>query len=273
MTSLIEQTMETAKIEVYLITKTNVSGFLVETRTLKNEGIDWVRSGTAILFTVPPPEGAIVEIKYKANITATVDFAVEIPFSQIDGMTREYVDERGGLDNSIDVYEGKTIIFARQEQYPGFLLTSDGWVQNKNAWDDGHGWDDPLGWDNYTVIPGFNENQANSNIENQRAGIWKVTVDSEGLYRLQFQGRLVLGQSILVQNGFKYGGKIVRYGPTIRYDLGETVPSFRIIGAKIQGKETIFDGGATRFVDNINIYQSPDEGDKYLMFPRVTIFG
>lgn len=262
-----------ATIQVYVTTVTIVGGNTVQDRVLKVEGVDWVRNGTGVTFLIPPPEGALVEVKYLSAAVASADYAVEVPFDHIDGMTREYVDNViGGFDNSITVYEGKRIIFARQEQYPGYILQEDGWIQNRNSWDDGSPWDDPVyGWDNYKIIPGYAATQMDNNVQNERAGIWQVTVDSQNLIRLEFVENVVLGQRILINYGTKYGGKVVKLGPYINFDIGETVPSYKIVAAKQDGGATIFDGGSTRFVDNISVYQEPDEGDKYLVFPRVHI--
>lgn len=262
-----------AKIEVYITTAIVVDGNVVQDRSLKTENVDWIRSGTSVIFLVPPPEGAIVEINYITAAVAHADFALEVPFDHIDGMTSDYItDVIGGFDGAFGVYEGMRIIFARQEQYPGYILQEDGWIQNFNSWDDGSPWDDPVyGWDNYRRIPGFADNQADNNVQNQRAGIWKVTTDTRKLIRLEFVENVLLGQRVLVNYGSKYGGKILKYGPTIKFDIGETVPKYSIVSTKKDGNETIFDGGSTRFIDNISVYQVPDEGDKYLVFPRVHI--
>jgi hypothetical protein len=189
-------------------------------------------------------------------------------------MTPSYITNvLGGLDSLITVYEGKNIIFSRQEQYPGYIEPNDGWVQNNVTWDDGNVWDDPnIGWDDYRVIPGYNENQADPDVDNERAGVWKITVNSFGLIKLIPVRTVIPGQRVQISNGAIYGGKILRYGPLIRFDVGETVPSYRIISERAKGNETIFDGNSTRFVENISVYQAPDAGDKYLAFPRVNIF-
>lgn len=269
-----QQNLEDARIEVYITTIINLGGGnIIEDRSLKVENVDWVRNGTTVTFLIPPPEGAIVEVNYISNAVAVADYALEVPFSQIDGMTREYIDSViGGFDNSVGLYTGKLVVFARQEQYPGYIIPEDGWIQNRNSWDDGSPWDDPVyGFDNYKIITGYAAQQEDPSVPNQRSGIWKVTVDDKNLIRLEFVENIVLNQRILINYGTKYGGKILRYGPVIRYDIGETVPKYTIVDVKKDGGITIFDGDATRFVDNVSVYQVPDEGDKYLVFPRVHI--
>ena len=138
-------------------------------------------------------------------------------------------------------------------------------------WDDGV-WDNPdIGFDDYEIIPGYNEHLDDEDIQNQRAGIWEITVVDD-LLRLSFVQTVELNQKVFVRYGNFNSGKILRYGPTIRFEYGKTVPDYVVVGEKTEGNATIFDGGSTRFVNNISIYQEPDEGDKYLVFPRRNIF-
>lgn len=268
-----ENTFNEATIAVYVTTRTLIGSSVVEDRSLKVEGVDWTRSGASIVFLIPPPNGSVVEIRYLTALLVQADYAVELPFNKLDGTNRAAIDALGGFDGSVTVYNGKRILFARQEQYPGYIEEEDGWIQNRNSWDDGNYWDDPeLGFDNYRIIPGYDENQANSLVTNERGGIWEVSVDDFGLIRLTSVDTIIPGQRVQVLNGAKYGGKIVKYGPLIKFDIGETVPSYEIVAVKTEGIATIFDGGTTRFVDNVSTYQVPDEGDKYLVFPRVNIF-
>lgn len=245
---------------------------LVEDKKTLN--VDFTVSNRSVIFINAPPNGAVVSIKFSSGQVVTADYAVTIPFNKLDGVTSNYITEVfGGFDSSVTVYEGKRIVFAVQENYPGYIGPSDGWIQNNVTWDDGGQWDDPnIGWDDYRYIPGYNENQANSTVVNERAGIWEVQISDTGLTRLEFIEPINLGQRVKVVNGSRFGGKVIKYGPTIKFHLGETVPSYTIVGDTTNTKETIFDGGSTRFVESISVYQVPDEGDKYLAFPRVNIF-
>ncbi len=266
--------IEEGNVEVILEKYISINdSSLVLDKSIQIEDIDFYRDNTLIVFFEPPDENTTVILKYTRSELLEVDYALTIPFNSIDGMTRDYVDDIGGLDSSITVYDEKLVIFARQEQYPGYIGQEDGWIQNFNMWDDGNFWDDPeLGFDEYRVVPGYDENQADSDINNERAGIWRIEQNENGILRFNFVQSVALQQRILVKFGNLYGGKIVRYGPVIRFDIGETVPSYTVIAETIRGNETIFDGSSTRFVESISIYQGPDEGDKYLAFPRVNIF-
>lgn len=267
--------IENGKVEViiekYILT---IDSTLVLDKSVQVEDVDFYRDGNLIVFYEAPDETSTVILKYTRSELLQVDYALTIPFNSIDGMTTDYVDDvLGGLDSAITVYNGQHVIFARQEQYPGYIGIEDGWIQNFNTWDDGSEWDDPeLGFDNYRVVPGYNQNQANPLIDNERAGIWRIDVNELGILRLVFVQEVITQQRLLVKYGNFYGGKIVRYDPIIKFDIGETVPSYSVIGEITRGNETIFDGGSTRFVESISIYQGPDEGDKYLAFPRVNIF-
>lgn len=253
---------------------TNNDSSLTLIKDTLTEDVDFTRSNNFITFKKAPANNSTIIINYSRSILLESDFAVQVPFNKIDGMTTDYVDDvLGGLDSSITVYEGKRIIFARQEQYPGYIEENDGWIQNITTWDDEYGWDDPaIGWDDYRIVPGYHENQADPDVDNERAGIWEISITERRLIKLTFIESVIPGQRVFVRSGAAYGGKIVRYGPNIRFDIGETVPSYTVIITPTKGIETIFDGGSTRFAENISIYQAPDEGDKYLMFPRVNIF-
>jgi hypothetical protein len=266
----IEQGILDIVIEKYI---TIDDSTLVLDRSVQIEDTHYYRDGNLIVFYFAPPDNSTVVVNYTSNQIVQADFAVTFPFNKIDGMTSDYVDDvLGGLDSIIGVYPGKRIIFARQEQYPGYIEPNDGWVENIVKWDDNVAWDDPtIGFDEYRVVPGYDENQADPDIINERAGIWEIKLEN-GLLKLDFIQKVDLNQRVAVSNGTIYGGKIVRYGPNIKFDVGETVPSYRIIKDQLTGIETIFDGGSTRFVENISVYQAPDEGDKYLVFPRVNIF-
>lgn len=202
----------------------------------------------------------------------TADFAVSIPFDRIDGMTSAFVDSLGGFDGIIDVYDGKKIVFALQENYPGYILQNDGWQRNLNSWDDDIGWDDPTnGFDHYELIPGYLE-ALDDSTQNQRSAIWLITEDAEGILRLTVDTYVDTGDTVNVTYGSTYGGFVMRYGPNPLFSEGDTVPRYKKYQPLDFAAETTFDNLQTRFVSEISVYQDPDEGDKYLAFPRVNIW-
>lgn len=203
---------------------------------------------------------------------ATVDAALEVPFSIVDGRTDLEIDEIGGLDGLITVYEGKTVIFATQEQYVGYNEPFEGWLANSTYWDDSQGWG--ADWDGYEVIPGYNEKALDNTVVNKRAGVWKFVRDGDNdILRLEFQQEIQQGETVLVRNGFKYGGYIVQYNESVQLDQGKTVPDYlRAEELLIQNQTTFNINGDTRFISSITKYEDPDESDKYLVFPKETIW-
>lgn len=212
---------------------------------------------------------------------ATVDFAVEIPFDSINGRTVSYIDDLGGLDGIVTSYIGKTIVFAKQEQYIGYSLDPEtgGWEMIQQFFDDSS----KFGYLDYAQeqqIPGYVEAGANpGEIENQRAGVWLITLDSNNLIKLVFQQEIPIASvtssgTIKVNSGEKYGGNLIRY--SIENQIPpKTVPDYAILDTEftpvILG--TTFDGATTRFLAGVDNYQLPDEGDKYLKFPKIGVFG
>ena len=203
---------------------------------------------------------------------ATVDAALNIPFNQFDGRTTEFIDNAGGLDGLVDVYDDKTVIFATQEQYTGYNEPEDGWIFNGSFWDDNSGWGTVF--DDYSVIPGYAQKQADpQNTTNQRAGIWKFVRDTENdILRLEFQREIAQGETVLVSNGFTYGGRLLQYDELIQFDEGKTVPYYQDVEGLEFSTETVFDNNQTTFAANVSIYEDPDQSDKYLVFPRKSIW-
>jgi hypothetical protein len=174
------------------------------------------------------------------------------------------------------VYEGKTLIFATQEQFTGYNEPNDGWIKNKTFWDDENGWDSQstVGWDDYELVDGYQEMQADpTNVINQRAGVWKIVRDSDsGLLVLEFQQEVEPNQTVFVRNGFKYGGYLLKYDGIINFSVGKTVPYYKSVEEIDQNTATTFDQTQTRFITNVVTYEDPDQSDKYLVFPRENIW-
>jgi hypothetical protein len=210
------------------------------------------------------------------NPVATVDFALDVPFNQIDGRLTDYIDNLGGLDGLVTVYEGKTLIFATQEQFVGYNEPNEGWIRPTTLWDDENGWDaeNSVGWDDYTLVDGYQQKQADpSEIVNQRAGVWKIVRNPEsGLLRLEFQQEIDPDQTVFVRNGFRYGGYLLKYDGIINFSTGKTVPYYKSVEEVEQNNQTTFDHTQTRFITNVVTYEDPDQSDKYLVFPRTNIW-
>ena len=238
--------------------------YLWDTNLSKNWDVDSLSYDTSTLTTFD------VNID-PTSVVTTVNFAVEVPFEEIDSRSVAYIDSVGGLDGIIDSYVGKRIIFAQQENFSGFTGEYDGWVRYNSLWDDTNAWSGPdVGWDDYEVIPGWlDEDQS---VANQRAAVWLVTKDENDVIRLVVDQIINPGDAVAVLNGATYGGYILKFGPNIIYSQNETVPRYRIFDENELNVETTFDDRDTRFIDSISVYEEPDEGDKYLAFPRENIW-
>ena len=204
------------------------------------------------------------EVRFSNEYTpdATVDFAVEIPYNHINGRSVAYVESLGGLDGIVLPYNGKTLIFAKQDNYGNDY--------------DGYWWGE---LDGSSMVPGF----ADAGGVNKRAGVWKINVVSDIIYlefiqEIFFQGTLqpdsTLSTGIVqARYGAKYGGNKMKYDLA---SIGDVYfdPYYKIIDPPplSNGIATTFDSRSTRFVNAIDTYQLPDEGDKYLKFPKIGVF-
>jgi len=216
------------------------------------------------------------ELRIQGEIipVATVDFAVEIPFELINGRTTQQLEALGGLDGIITSFTDRLIVFAQQENYIGFTYdtTVNGWIKYNSFFDDVSNFDN-LDFDEEETIPGYIEAGANPTLINQRAGIWKITRDANNLIKLEFQKEIELGQILIVRFGSKFGGNKILYDPASIAVTG-FVPRYTILPTTVPSEQrpTVFDQSTTRFVNGIDSYALPGEGDKYLKFPKIGVF-
>jgi len=212
----------------------------------------------------------------EAAVVATVDFAVDIPFDQINGHTTAEIEALGGLDGVVTPYEGLQVVFATQEIYIGFNVDSEtqGWKRYNQYFDDVTKFDSStVDFDETEVIPGYVEHGADPAVVNQRGGIWEITKDDNDLFKLVFVSAIDDNSVITVRYGGKYGGNKLQYKFDIDNTLA-TVPNYVIVdpAVAVQPAPTTFDVNSTRFVNAIDLYEVPDEGDKYLKFPKYGVF-
>jgi hypothetical protein len=205
-----------------------------------------------------------------ANYVGQVDFAIDIPFDQINGRTQQSLINLGGLDSVVTEFVGKTIVFARQENYTGYDTDplNQGWVRY-TFFDDVVAFDGEQ-FDQNSLIPGWNEHGGDPTIPNQRGGIWKIGLDDNNLIQLNFVQQIEFNQVLGVNYGAKYGGNRITY----TYDAGQTVPAYvkpsSVVVSDVH--PTTFDGNSTRFLANTDPYQTPLANDKYLKFPKIGVF-
>lgn len=104
---------------------------------------------------------------------------------------------------------------------------------------------------------------------NQRAGVWQIKI-TNNIVTLEFVVAMNFKDSVTVRNGYTYGGTTIYLDPTI--PTGKTVPAYTTIPRTLTFNATIFDGNGTRFLDYRDMPVSPEEGDKYIKFPKLGVF-
>ena len=121
-------------------------------------------------------------------------------------------------------------------------------------------------YDELTVIPGYLDS-LNTNISNQRAGIWQVEIVNN-LVVLNFVQQILLNQVVTV---IRETTKLF-YDPLIK--TGKTVPEYSLISVNLPDstQNTSFDTEGTRFVSNRDNYTEPGALDKYIKFPKTGVF-
>ena len=84
---------------------------------------------------------------------------------------------------------------------------------------------------------------------------------------------LVLPQYVYVEYGDRHGNSYQLYDSSI-IGVSNTVPVYTQTNTQVLKPTlpTLFDGNSTKFVNNIDSYTLPLEGDKYLKFPKIGVF-
>jgi Putative Ig domain len=199
----------------------------------------------------------VMPLSVTGPLTATVTYAVSIPFAQINGNTVANVNSAGGLDSVTDYQTGDTIIFAKQENF-STSYPYDGWI----SYNSDHS--------SYTVIPGYLEKAAGVSTVNQRGGVWKVTV-TNGIVNLNFVQEILPNQKVRVVTGGTYNNAVLYYSQNLQ--TGQTVPYYAIFNVvPNKANSTTFNGGTTRFISYRDQYYAAGTQDKYVNFPQYGVF-
>ena len=189
--------------------------------------------------------------------SATVDYAIDIPFDHVDGATVAQINAIGGLDgDSSGDWNNKLLVFSTQENYNATtfpLLYNQGWNQNG------------------AIIPGYAEVENGSATTNKRAGVWLITVQNQTV-SLTFQQEITINQVVLVRFGAK-AGKTLQYSAAHVGISNQTVPKYEYVNVStIQLKSpTTFDAHNTQFINGEDQYLMPFDNDSYLKYPHHTI--
>jgi hypothetical protein len=237
-------------------------------------------------------QGAVV----KFDGSARVDYAVQGPFSQINGNTIGNVKRLGLIDGITNFVENELIIFANQANF-GSEYFNDGWVLT----------------DGITTIPGYLDKLSGLSTVNQRGGVWQMTWEplvplgfdnptvgfdeaspgfaysrfdqgDDAEIKLEFQNECNLAQTVKVRTGKSFPSSTLQY----RQSVGEVVPRYRVFTGSLASEETTFDGGScqcregdpgkggvrggTAFSNNRDKYIIPESEDKYIKFPQNGVF-
>ena len=217
------------------------------------------------------------------NSVATVSFAVNRPFDSINNQTLDYIIDTGGLDGVTYNLDGKYLIFATQEAFIGWSNeVNDGWNNNQYTpgnyrWDETVGWEQDV-WDKYNapanvLIPGYLEKVNLLSLVNQRGGIWKISINSENVVQLTFDREISLGSYIYVTEGNTHSNSYQLYDPDT-LQLGYVTPQYTQTFSSVlkPRAKTTFDHANTIFINNVDTYTIPLQGDKYLKFPKIGVF-
>jgi hypothetical protein len=208
-------------------------------------------------------------------IVATVNYAVSVPYSQINGRPINYILANGGIDGIDNFTDGQTVIFAKQEQFQN-AGPYDGWVDYNNSYIGDNtetpqieGFDS-TGYDNYSVIPGFLEKSQGTSAVNLRGGIWRININN-GVVNLNFVQEIEVYSRVRVLFGKTLSSAILTY--SLNLAPGQTVPYYEVFtNSPITRIRTTFNNDTTRFFTYRDEYYEPGLQDKYVKFPQYGVF-
>jgi hypothetical protein len=259
----------------------------IELTSAPHIGVGWDVEGSNMVSssyipkgtTVTSVNGTTVYLSKEVNVitndqilfrgTASATYAVSVPF---DTINNKFLDQVPAIDGVKNYQDGETILFVRQEQYPGYTGINDGWNLVTDLFIGNEGDFDDLAFDNYSVVPGYAEKLSDPNIPNQRAGIWRINIATDGLITLTLQREIVLNQVVKIVSGTSHASTFLKYDPVI--PSGLTVPTYTPQSALQTNstERTKFDGSSTRFYDHRDNYADPEVGDKYIKWSLLNVF-
>jgi len=238
-----------------------------------NSAIGAYRTGVETTFDALPTINV-------GTIVAQVEYAVNIPFSEINGRPLEYINSTyGGVDGVTAFQPGDKLIFAKQENF-SISAPYDGWVDYTDAYIgdniltntvEGYGSES---FDTYTVIPGYLEYIQGTSAANQRGGIWQININSSNTVYLTFIKQVNPNDRIQVLRGKTYSGAILYYDKNYTANSGYSVPFYTVYTVSYGSvtPPTTFNKGTTKFFSSRDQYYTPGSEDKYLKFPQYGVF-
>ena len=177
--------------------------------------------------------------------------------------------------------DGETLVFVRQEFRQDQNDIGDynqGWNDVATVWG-GDSWDydnltvttiDDLGWDSASAVPGFIEHNLDPLVANERIGIWRINIATDGMVTLTYIQEITYYNKLYVRNGYTYGQTNIYYDPIIK--AGNLIPNYSVVPEEVKVLSTQFDGNGTRFYSYRDSYTIPGAGDKYIKFSKLGVF-
>jgi hypothetical protein len=209
------------------------------------------------------------------TIVASVTYAVDVPYNQINGRPVEYILANGGIDGIDNFADGETIIFTKQEQfedpgpYDGWVDYSASYIGDNTETTTVEGYDSGS-YDTYTVVPGFLEKSQGTSTVNRRGGIWRIEI-TNGIVNLAFVQEITVYERVRVLFGKTLSSAVLTYS----LDLvpGQTVPFYKVfISNPALRIRTTFNNDTTKFFTRRDQYYEPGSEDKYVKFPQYGVF-
>ena len=192
---------------------------------------------------------------------ATVDYAVEVPYSEINGKTLSYITNLGLDSVTSGIINGQTLIFAKQENYS--IPTDEAWQRYTSTFD-AVGFDSE-NFDKMELIPGYIDPV------NERPAVYTISINSSNIVTLTKTLNVSPSESVDVRRGgLKYGGVSLFLDPSVKNN--NTSPDYSRISDISEGALTTFDANGTKFFAYKDVYAEPDTGDAYVKWPQLGVF-
>jgi hypothetical protein len=103
---------------------------------------------------------------------------------------------------------------------------------------------------------------------NQRMGIWLISVSSDGIVSLTLDQQAGQNQYVAVQQGVQYNGTQLYFASSP--PAGLTRVTWTLV-QESSSTQTIFDEGSVAWIEPVDMYDPTDTYDKYLVFPKANI--
>jgi hypothetical protein len=198
-----------------------------------------------------------------------VDIATDLAYSDVNNRTLDYIAALGGLDGQIEMINGNTLIFVKQQDYNGppgsnYLNTEDAWQDYIYPYDS-VGYDESgTEFDEAVTIP-----DGDGSSENERMAIYTISVDPVTEFvTLTLTTQTEENDFVQITRGSFYRSAQLRY-PTAP-GAGLTQISWLPLETVVT-EETFFDDGSVAFIEPVDMYDPTDANDKYLVFPKANI--